>query len=257
VIWANGIITTLELPIGPDAIAYDISDSGAFICGWMGAYPSDCFGGAHAFIWTKSGVIDLGTPLPGSGATEARAVNNLGEACGNAHFTTICPFGYTRAFFWSNGVMQDVGMFSGSSNCFALDLNDGGQIVGYCDMWPQSGELRSFIWQSGAMHALEDLVPPELNLSNLLVWSINNVGQIAGQANRPTPLPGDETVAVRLTPIIPPPGDCDCNGQVNMDDLLGVINQWGPAIPTTTADFNNDGLVSVEDLVEVLRRWSS
>jgi hypothetical protein len=42
---------------------------------------------------------------------------------------------------------------------------------------------------------------------------------------------------------------------VNIDDLLRTINQWGPAIPTTTADFNNDGLVNVADILTVIEEW--
>jgi hypothetical protein len=41
-----------------------------------------------------------------------------------------------------------------------------------------------------------------------------------------------------------------------MDDLLSVISQWGPAIPTTTADFDNNGTVGLEDLMEVIRLWT-
>lgn len=252
VVWENGVATALELPMGPNRIAYDISDSGEFICGWMGVDPNPHFG-ASAFIWRNGIVFDLGNPLPGSGGTEARGVNNYGQACGSAHFSKKFPKAYSRAFFWSDGMMHDIGVLSGYEHSFGYDLNDIGQVLGRCQ--DDTGVGEPFIWQNGVMQALEDLIPPELNLSNLNVWDINNAGQIAGYANRPSPLFGDETVAIRLTPIPAMPGDFNCDSQVNVSDLLGVINYWGYTTPNL--DFNGDGTVNLPDLIIVLANWSS
>jgi hypothetical protein len=50
----------------------------------------------------------------------------------------------------------------------------------------------------------------------------------------------------------------DLNGDfiVNIDDLLGVINNWGtcPGLPCI-ADTNNDSLVNVDDLLAVINTW--
>lgn len=107
VLWKDNTPVTLDLPRGPRSEAFDVSDSGSYICGWMGSSLSPHFGGAHAFIWHAGKVIDLGTPLPGSDSTEAKAVNNLGNACGNAHFAEEFPTGFTRGFYWSTGNMVD------------------------------------------------------------------------------------------------------------------------------------------------------
>jgi hypothetical protein len=34
-----------------------------------------------------------------------------------------------------------------------------------------------------------------------------------------------------------------------------VIREWGPAIPTTTADFDLNGAVDMDDLLTVLMEW--
>jgi hypothetical protein len=116
----------------------------------------------------------------------------------------------------------------------------------------------TFVWRNGKTVALIDLIPTNVEVIINDIPSINNEGQIVCRAQliKPTGIPSGDRVALRLTPVVSPPGDCDCNGVVNIDDLLAVINQWGPAIPTTTADFDNNGTVGLEDLMEVIRLWT-
>jgi hypothetical protein len=54
------------------------------------------------------------------------------------------------------------------------------------------------------------------------------------------------------------PGDATGDCTVNVDDLLAVINAWGPcpAPPAECpADFNDDGNVNVDDLLIVINNW--
>jgi hypothetical protein len=60
------------------------------------------------------------------------------------------------------------------------------------------------------------------------------------------------TVAVSDTPG--PAGDVDGNGVVNVDDLLAVVNAWGPC-SCCAADVNYDNLVNVDDLLIVINTW--
>lgn len=72
------------------------------------------------------------------------------------------------------------------------------------------------------------------------------------------PFPGGE---IRGQILFPPPrclGDVNCDGNVNVSDLLTVINMWGPcpASPTPCpADTNYDGAVNVSDLLNVINTW--
>ena len=50
------------------------------------------------------------------------------------------------------------------------------------------------------------------------------------------------------------PGDVNGDLHVNGDDLLRVINSWGPC-PSCAADFNGDGVVDVADLLFVINHW--
>jgi len=63
---------------------------------------------------------------------------------------------------------------------------------------------------------------------------------------------------VLLLPLaLPRPGDVNHNGVVNVDDLLGVINQWGPCPPPTlcSGDVNGNGVINVDDLLLVINNW--
>lgn len=48
--------------------------------------------------------------------------------------------------------------------------------------------------------------------------------------------------------------DINGSGTVNVDDLLAVINAWGPC-PGCPADINGDGMVNVDDLLAVVNGW--
>ena len=54
------------------------------------------------------------------------------------------------------------------------------------------------------------------------------------------------------------PGDVNYNGVVNVDDLLLLINAWGPAVPGgPAADFDNNGIINVDDLLTLIAHWST
>jgi hypothetical protein len=54
--------------------------------------------------------------------------------------------------------------------------------------------------------------------------------------------------------VIPCPADINSNGTVNIDDLLAVINAWGPCAGCP-ADINQNGVVNIDDLLAVINAW--
>ncbi len=100
-------------------------------------------------------------------------------------------------------------------------------------------------------------------------YAINNQGQIAAAVGGP----GFGTRAALLTPVPLRPGDTNCDWLVNVNDLLNVINAWGPYSPAPpppkgggysggggsggpgTPDLNSDGNVNVNDLLMVINNW--
>jgi hypothetical protein len=55
----------------------------------------------------------------------------------------------------------------------------------------------------------------------------------------------------------PRTGDTNCDGAVDVDDLIAVILNWGPCQPGVPcpADVNHDGAVDSDDLVTVILNW--
>jgi hypothetical protein len=60
----------------------------------------------------------------------------------------------------------------------------------------------------------------------------------------------------RQLEVLCSPGDVNCDGTVDVDDLLGVINNWGPAQGCEQADITCNGTVDVDDLLNVINNWS-
>jgi len=70
--------------------------------------------------------------------------------------------------------------------------------------------------------------------------------------------PGGEIRGQVVTPLPQCRGDINCNGVVNVDDLLGVINGWGPCgapPPPCAGDVTGNGVVNVDDLLGVINAW--
>ena len=53
------------------------------------------------------------------------------------------------------------------------------------------------------------------------------------------------------------PADVDQDGLVNVNDLLLLLEAWGPADADHAADLNGDGQVNVNDLLLILEGWTA
>ena len=68
---------------------------------------------------------------------------------------------------------------------------------------------------------------------------------------------GTGNVTISCTPSAPTcPSDLTNDNQVNVNDLLAVINAWGPCVGCP-ADVNDDNQVNVNDLLAVINAWGA
>jgi probable HAF family extracellular repeat protein len=244
-IWREGKMFDLGPDLGTKSSnARDVNDAGAVV-GWMGtSFLID----SHAFIWQDGTVNDLGV-IPGGFTAFATAISNLGHVVGSGAVPADgYPFGVSRAFYWHDGKMINIGTLPGYDLSAALDVNDNGLVVGRT--WAGSEPETAFVWHDGVMTDLNTLLPPDTDVEIAVAWAVNNKGQIAGEGRN---LEGD-VLGVVLTPIESPLGDLTCDGRVLLDDLTILLNTWGPC-PGCPADFDDDGIVGVADLLTLLFHW--
>ena len=156
----------------------------------------------HAVLWEHGQMTDLGT-LAGGYDSSANAVNSRGEIVGQAYNTIPDPnslFGYgyqSRAFYWNNGAMQDLGTLGTGTDAMAGLINEQGQVVGrsYINSIPNptcagisafNFTTGSFLWDKE--NGMKDI--GSLGGACTLANDLNNHGQIVGGSS----LTGDTTV---------------------------------------------------------------
>ncbi len=102
----------------------------------------------RAVLWRNGKIIDLGTLPEGGYESGAQAVNSSGQVVGWALNTIPDPYFFVgfssaiydyyqpiypyqeRAFFWEDGVMQDLGTLGTGNDALATAINERGQVIG-------------------------------------------------------------------------------------------------------------------------------
>lgn len=171
-LWQNGIHTDLSIFGGWQSEARGINDAGEIV-GW-GLTPD---GWERAFLWRSGVVTDLGTL--GGGTARAYNINKASQVVGESWITNNGPL---HAFLWQQGVMRDLGSLpgytGGHDSSTATDINDAGQVVGYCKSSRTNIYPRAFIWQNGSMTDLG-----ALGTGGTWAYAVNNLGQVVGTSN--------------------------------------------------------------------------
>ena len=151
----------------------------------------------HGFLWDHGNRIDLGTLPEGGYLVFPNAVNNRGEVVGSAQNTvpdanTMFNPGYgtqSRAFYWKNGAMKDLGTLASGTDAVAALINERGQVIGWsytdstpspicASLWNFGFALTtgSFTWDQ--KNGMRDI--GGLGGSCTIATDLNNRGQIVG-----------------------------------------------------------------------------
>ena len=232
-----------------DGIDTDHSSAAAITGGRVVGWAADAGNYAEAFLWEDGNPTFLG-PIPGGFESRAIAVTNDAIVVGSGAIPMKgFPFGVSRAFLWENRKFTMLGTLPGHMHSGAGDVSDARIVVGKSSNVDGNPNIsHGFVWQSGTMHNLNDLILPDLELLIQSATAIANSGQIVANGHDPN---GD-VVAFLLTPILAV-GDLDADCHVGIFDLLALLADWGEA--DSPADLNNDGIVNVFDLLILLQNW--
>jgi probable HAF family extracellular repeat protein len=168
------------------AFAFGLNNRGQVVgssgtCATQGLPPANVTG-LHAVVWERDGTPTYLGTLGDAANTmynAAGAINDLGDIVGTSQFTD----GTVHSFLWKKGIgMQDLGTLPGAFVTVAGCCDTGNnkdEVVGF-----SIDELgsRPFLWSDGAMVDLNTLLPANSPLYLLNAESINEKGEITGQA---------------------------------------------------------------------------
>jgi probable HAF family extracellular repeat protein len=179
VIWGpkpNEIRVLPPFPGDSISAATTINDVGQVAGGSGNCGPTGFQTSTHAVLWKNRKVINLGS-LGGAFSNLALDMNELGEVVGLSDLPGDTT---NHGFLWKHGHMIDLGTLPGDTLSYAFGINNLGQVVGQsCD---PSGNCRAVLWQNGVMTDLNALISPSSSLYLIIAISINDRGEIVGQA---------------------------------------------------------------------------
>jgi len=170
---------TVAFALGMNDLGQAVGSSGT--CATQGLPPLNVTG-LHSVLWERNGSPTyLGTlgDATHTAFNSASSINNHGEVVGTSQFTD----GTIHSFLWTRATgMQDLpplpGAFATIAGC-CRTINDRGDIGGFA---VDGSGLHAVVWIHKQIKDLNTLIPADSPLYLLTVDSINNSGEIVGQA---------------------------------------------------------------------------
>jgi hypothetical protein len=135
-------------------------------------------------------MTDLGDLFGGTGVSSASGVNCSGQVVGASFTDVAATFG--NGFLYTGGRMQP--LVPGDYSAVGSAISNAGQIVGTDDLGG------AFLYSSGTLAYLDNLVDPSLELHFEYAYAINDAGQILVSGGPPY----SPTVDYLLTPTPEP-----------------------------------------------------
>ena len=135
---------------------------------------------------------------------------------------------------------------------------DGAQwfkVIGNDDIWVFIND--KLVIDLGGVHFAQSQIV-DLNRRGLVDGEAYRLDFFLAERRRPI---SDLRIETNLLFSLPVPSDFDQEADVDIDDLLAVIDNWGECLtpgwfPPCAGDATGDGNINVDDLLEVIDNWT-
>jgi len=239
---ANGTNYEFLFDGGSGAEAFDIADDGRVAGRYYNSRAQELWG----CTWSPDGSFTPLPPLPGHHSSNAQFVNGSGLVAVKSQGT---PWSNRHAYVWRpDGTIKQLVGIGGSTTVMALlDLNEAGEVF---VQGLTGGTSPNCIWKDGHCIPLQENIEyegPELLPAGSLISDRGDVVLRNTQT--------DQVMFVQRRPS-PKQGDLDRNCTIGADDLLGLLESWGPGEGFLPGDLDDSGEVGMTDLVILLTNWS-
>jgi hypothetical protein len=231
----------LGLIEGHSTFAEDIADDGAVAV--------NVALGTPPHIWHGDRLLNVGG-LKGADGSGLAAIRARDHAVGGSQFIVQDKGFWTTAFEFRDGVLNVLPPLDAlNTTCTPMAIAKGGLIFGGCKPNGGQGNWQPCAWTSEGAVALSELFVSAPEMSVNLARDASLAGRVICSAS----VNGD-VVSIVLEPQLGVIGDTNCDAQVNVDDLILVIIDWGET--HSPADANHDQIVDVVDLSIVIEHWT-
>jgi WD40 repeat protein len=184
--------------------------------------------------------------------------------------TMVTDFGGSALDFTSDSQFIAVSLNGYGDNIQLRRVSDGGLVRAY------SGDPNGFVQSLDISPDNATIVSCSGYTHVMQLWNLAD-GSMIAQFDRECGSGSTATGAVKFAPdgahfaiaradasivlanfdvgCIPAGPDTNCDGVVNIDDLLNVITSWGPCPDRCPADIDHNGVVNIDDLLAVITGW--
>lgn len=250
---------------GAYSFATAVSEDGNVITG-LSEYEA-----AEGFRWTQSTGLEWLGFLPG-GSWHSTVVTMSADGSVMGGQSHVLPDSYAAAIWTAENGWTDIPSIipsSGFANAIQSISGDGSIMVGYNTGSSPSAWITIMYDETNGVRILQDALEQDYGI-DFGDWDISgnnpfgvNVANVGVSSNGKVfygstyhPETGAEASWIAYTEPACDAADLNCDGTVDVSDLLVLLSQWGEC-PTSDcpADLNGDGTVDVSDLLILLSNW--